>query len=58
MSILNSFIAAKLCVLKMIGPQSDGYKIKTDRQRSMLLSIYSVLNYLGTYIETAKSMSL
>ena len=57
-SILNSFIAAQLCVFKSLGPKSDGYKIKTDRQRSMLLSIYLVLNYKGTYVETAKSMSL
>ena len=58
MTILNSFIGAKLCGLKINGPKSDGNKIKTDRQRSMLLSTYSALNYLGTYIETAKSMSL
>ena len=57
MSILNSFIATKLCDLKIIGLKSDGYK-----ERILETKIY--VDYIfgnklfGTYIETAKSMAL
>ena len=57
MSILNSFIAAELCVLKMIGPQSDGYKIKTLTDKDLCCCLYILDVFWGQPIKLAQVAS-